>query len=113
MKAARKIILYLTALIGTWLLVSFGGAMFNGANAAFWSDSLMWSLLSFMIIAPALVFISTSFAGDSSSARASRKSFVESPEKRQETLGRDQKDHEDWNSTLTGDTSGRSTRARA
>lgn len=55
MKQVRRIILALSAFIGVWVLVSFGGAMLDSANAGFWSSSLMWSLLSSLIIMPALV----------------------------------------------------------
>ncbi len=59
MRKLRQYLLYLAYAIGTWLLVSFGGAMFNSANAAFWADSLMWALLSFTIVSPVLVFLCT------------------------------------------------------
>lgn len=55
MKDVRRVILYLSAVIGAWALVSFGGAMFDSANAAFWADSLLWSLLSCLIVMPALL----------------------------------------------------------
>lgn len=57
MKNVRRLILYLSSFIGVWVLVSFAGAMVDSANAAFWSDSLMWSLLSALIVMPALVLI--------------------------------------------------------
>lgn len=75
MHILRRFLLYLASSLGIWLLISFGGAMFNSANAAFWSDSLMWSLLSFMVIAPAFVFVCTPPPDNSVSAR--RKSFVD------------------------------------
>jgi hypothetical protein len=31
--------------------------MFDSVNAAFWSDSLMWSILSFLIVMPALALM--------------------------------------------------------
>jgi hypothetical protein len=55
MKQVRRLILALSTFIGAWVLVSFGGAMFDSANAAFWSSSLMWALLSSLIVMPALV----------------------------------------------------------
>jgi hypothetical protein len=55
MKSLSRFILYLASAIGVWLLVSFGGAMIDSARAALWSDSLMWALLSFLVIMPALV----------------------------------------------------------
>lgn len=58
MKNVRRLILALSSFIGVWVLVSFGGAMFDSANAAFWSSSLIWSLLSCLIVMPALVMVS-------------------------------------------------------
>jgi flagellar biosynthesis/type III secretory pathway M-ring protein FliF/YscJ len=57
MQNVRRLILYLASVIGVWLLVSFGGAMVDSANAAFWSSSLMWALLSFLVVMPALVMV--------------------------------------------------------
>jgi hypothetical protein len=57
MQNVQKIILYLASAIGVWLLASFAGAMFDSVNAAFWSSSLMWALLSFLIVMPALALM--------------------------------------------------------
>lgn len=57
MQNVRRIILFVSTLIGVWVIVSFGGAMFDPANAAFWSGSLMWALLSCLIVMPALVMV--------------------------------------------------------
>lgn len=57
MQNVRRLILYLSSIIGVWVLISFGGAMVDSGNAAFWSSSLMWSLLSFLVVMPALVLI--------------------------------------------------------
>lgn len=57
MKQVRRLILALSGVIGVWVLVSFGGAMFDSGNAAFWSSSLMWALLSSLIVMPALVMV--------------------------------------------------------
>lgn len=43
--------------------------MLDSANAAFWSNSLMWSLLSALIVMPALVLINDA-ATQSASRRA-------------------------------------------
>jgi len=67
MKQVRRLILALSAFIGVWVLVSFGGAMIDSGNAAFWSNSLMWALLSSLIIMPALV------VANHASTKASRK----------------------------------------
>lgn len=57
MENVRRVILYLSSIIGIWVFVSFGGAMFDSGNAAFWSSSLMWSLLSFLVVMPALALV--------------------------------------------------------
>jgi hypothetical protein len=67
MKQVRRLIIALSAFIGIWVLVSFTGAMVDSANAGFWSDSLMWSLLSSLIVMPALVMV------NHASTQASRK----------------------------------------
>ena len=71
MKNVRRLILGLSGVIGVWVLVSFGGAMFDSANAAFWSSSLMWSLLSSLIVMPALVMVN--HASSQSSKKAARR----------------------------------------
>lgn len=57
MQKVRSAILYLSAIIGIWVSVSFAGAILNSANAALWSKSLLWSLLSLLVILPALVVV--------------------------------------------------------
>lgn len=73
MKNVRRTILALSSFIGVWVLVSFGGAMFDSANAAFWSSSLIWSLLSCLIVMPALVMVSHA------SSQVTRKQAQQSP----------------------------------
>lgn len=62
MKSIRRLIFYLASAVGVWLLVSFAGAMVDSGNAAFWSDSLMWALLSSLIVAPALLMVYDAFS---------------------------------------------------
>ncbi|PQJ34367.1 hypothetical protein BSZ35_06915 [Salinibacter sp. 10B] len=57
MEDVRRVILYLSGVIGVWVLVSFGGTMFDTANASLWVNSLMWSLLSSLIVLPALLLV--------------------------------------------------------
>lgn len=57
MRAIRRLIVFLSSAVALWVLVSFAGAMLNPANAAFWTDSLMWSLLAGLSAAPALLII--------------------------------------------------------
>jgi hypothetical protein len=71
MKQIRRLILALSGVIGVWVLVSFGGAMVDSGNAAFWSSSLMWALLSSLIVMPALVMVN--HASTQSAKRAARK----------------------------------------
>ncbi|PEN11067.1 hypothetical protein CRI94_16735 [Longibacter salinarum] len=47
------------AAIGAWVLVSFGGAMIDTARAEFWTQSLMWSLVTTLVLAPVLILMST------------------------------------------------------
>ncbi len=87
MQNVRRLILYLASVIGVWLLISFGGAMVDSANAAFWSSSLMWALLSFLVVMPALVMVNhasnrsvqrtASSQGQSTPAQSEQKPFVE------------------------------------
>jgi len=73
MKHVRRLILALSSFIGVWVLASFGGAMFDAANAAFWTSSLMWALLSCLIVMPALVMVSLA------STEASKKRTQQAP----------------------------------
>ena len=66
MQTVRRLITVFSCLICVWVFVSVGGAFFDQANAEFWSASLMWSLLSSLLVAPALVF---AFTGPSPSRR--------------------------------------------
>lgn len=63
----HRVIIVLGSGIGLWVLGSFAGTMLNPANAAFWTGSLMWSLLAGVLVAPALLAVS-----DASSARDER-----------------------------------------
>jgi flagellar biosynthesis/type III secretory pathway M-ring protein FliF/YscJ len=96
MQNVRRLILYLASVIGVWLLVSFGGAMVDSANAAFWSSSLMWALLSFLVIMPALVMVNhasnqstrraTPSKPQSTPAQSEQKPFVEDESDQVRTL---------------------------
>lgn len=99
MQNVRQTIFYLAFFIGTWLLISFGGAMFDSANAAFWSDSLMWSLLAFMIVSPALVFLTTPSPNDSDSN--SSKSFVDHESDSPQTTWSEPDNPDEWREEWT------------
>jgi len=96
MKSARRLIQYLASAVGLWLLVSFAGAMVDSANAALWSNSLMWALLSCLVLAPALLMVNDIFkrsrshreqepASSSADAEA-QKPFVETESDEMRTL---------------------------
>lgn len=81
MQNVRRAILYLSSVIGVWVLVSFGGAMVGG-NAAFWSSSLMWSLLAFLVVMPALAMVThASTAQQEAQQRAAQAASFEEEDK--------------------------------
>jgi hypothetical protein len=52
--------LYLVGVVtGAWVLVSFAGLMITGGAAEFWTQSLMWSLLTSAVTVP-IFFMSRS-----------------------------------------------------
>lgn len=57
MQTAQRILVVLGVLIGFWVLTSVAGAFLDPAHPEFWSASLMWSMLSSLLVAPALVMI--------------------------------------------------------
>lgn len=63
MNSVRRLIFYLASAVGAWLLLSFAGAMVDSGNAAFWSSSLMWALLSSLVLAPVLLMVNDVFSG--------------------------------------------------
>ncbi len=50
--------------VAVWLFGSFAGVMFDGTHQNLWTQSLMWALLSCVILAPVFLFV---WSGDSSS----------------------------------------------
>jgi hypothetical protein len=89
MKSVRRLVFYIASTIGVWLLVSFAGAMVDSANATFWSTSLMWALLSSLIVAPVLLMVHNAASGSQGppssrsepSADEDQTSFVEEEER--------------------------------
>lgn len=57
MQTARRLIVGFSCAIVLWVFASVAGALLDPAHAAFWSSSLMWSFLSTLLVAPALVMI--------------------------------------------------------
>jgi len=52
----RRLLSILTPLVAIWALASFVGTMLDPARAGFWTQSLMWSLISCMVVAPFFAF---------------------------------------------------------
>lgn len=99
MKQVRRLILALSAFIGVWVLVSFGGAMFDSANAAFWSSSLMWALLSSLIVMPALVMVnhaSTQSAKKAAQQQAEQEPFIQEESDEAHTLWPEPEQEAEW-----------------
>ena len=99
MKNVRRLILALSGVIGVWVLVSFGGAMFDSANAAFWSSSLMWSLLSSLIVMPALVMVnhaSTQSAKKAARQQAEQEPFIQEESDEAHTLWPEPEQEAEW-----------------
>ena len=70
MQTARRLIVALSCTIVLWVFTSVAGALLDPAHAAFWSSSLMWSLLSTLLVAPALVMVfDTSLVGRTETPR--------------------------------------------
>lgn len=56
----NRLFQFLAILVGVWLLGSFAGVMFDTARANLWTQSLMWAMLSSVILAPVFLFVGTS-----------------------------------------------------
>lgn len=61
----KRLFNVLAVLVGVWLLGSFLGVMFDAAHKNLWTQSLMWALLSSVILAPVFLFVGTA-SSDSS-----------------------------------------------
>jgi len=79
MQAARRLIVAFSCVIAVWVLTSVVGALLDPAHAAFWSTSLMWSFLSTLLVAPALVIM---FDGTSQRRRRPQPSVPEASSRR-------------------------------
>jgi hypothetical protein len=105
----RRLILALSAFIGVWVLVSFAGAMFDSANAALWSNSLMWALLSSLIVMPALVMVNhastqstkQTAAQPQASADEEQEPFIQDESDEAHTLWPEPEQEADWPSQET------------
>lgn len=50
----------LAIFVGVWVLGSFLGVMLDPGHKNLWTQSLMWALLSSVILAPVFIFVGTS-----------------------------------------------------
>jgi len=64
MQTVRRLIIVFSCLICLWVFVSVGGLFLDPGRVEFWSSSLMWSLLSSLLVAPALVMAFTGSGGN-------------------------------------------------
>ena len=67
----------LAVFVGIWLLGSFAGVMFDPPRANLWTQSLMWSMLASVILAPVFIFVGT--APSTSSGQSPSNSRAEQP----------------------------------
>lgn len=65
----KRLFLAIAGVVAVWLLGSFAGTMLDPARAELWTTSLMWALLSCVVLAPILLFFGTDNSGGSSSGR--------------------------------------------
>jgi hypothetical protein len=61
----KRLFSALAIFVGIWLLGSFCGVMFDAAHKNLWTQSLMWALLSSVILAPVFLFVGTTDSGSS------------------------------------------------
>lgn len=91
----------LAILVGIWVLGSFLGTMLDPARANLWTKSLMWALLSSVVLAPVFLFIGTS--SSNTSFESSDRSRSEQPFEVDENvdIGQQEKtaDTEEWPQT--------------
>jgi hypothetical protein len=62
----KRLFLSIAAFVGLWVLGSFLGTMFDPARADLWTTSLMWAMLSCVVLAPIFLFVGTSSSSNSS-----------------------------------------------
>jgi len=65
---ARRLIGFISAAVGLWMLVSFAAVMLGAPHAVFWTSSLMWALLASMLLFPALLMAWLGSHADSGSS---------------------------------------------
>jgi len=56
----KRLFFSIAVFVGVWLLGSFLGTMLDPGRADLWTTSLMWALLSCVVLAPVFLFVGTS-----------------------------------------------------
>ncbi|MFB6248292.1 MAG: hypothetical protein ABEL97_06960 [Salinibacter sp.] len=72
MRYARRLIFALSATLAVWVLASFVGGMLDPTRSAFWGASLLWSLLTSLLLSPALLVVAHYVRRVSTSGRNQR-----------------------------------------
>jgi len=71
----KRLFLSIAVFVGIWLLGSFLGTMFDPARANLWTTSLMWAMLSCVVLAPVFLFVGTSSPASSDTPRGTEDPF--------------------------------------
>ncbi len=87
----KRLFQALAAFVGIWVLGSFVGVMFDAAHQNVWTQSLMWSLLASVILAPVFIFVGTA-PSSSTSQSTSNSSRTEQSFDVDENVGVDQQE---------------------
>lgn len=74
----KRLFQSLAIFVGVWVLGSFLGVMLDPSHKNLWTQSLMWAMLSCVILAPVFIFVGTS-GDDSASAGGSNPEPFEEP----------------------------------
>lgn len=69
----------LAIFVGVWVLGSFLGVMLDPSHKNLWTQSLMWAMLSCVILAPVFIFVGTS-GDESTNAEGETEPFDEPAE---------------------------------
>jgi hypothetical protein len=70
----KRLFQALAVSVAVWVLGSFLGVMFDPIRANLWTQSLMWALLSSVILAPVFIFVGTSPSDASSEPSSPQRS---------------------------------------
>lgn len=81
----RRLIFALSTALGVWVLASFAGTMLDPARSAFWTSSLIWSLLTSLLMSPSLIVVAHYVSQASRSGRDRRTARREAGTHGQET----------------------------